>query len=876
MTDRAPACPILPALVIAALAVLAFLPALASPRACVDPDGALRVSMIATPRHIPAIFGADMLFYTEGQYRPLGYAALSLGRALARPENAPFWGAWLLAFHLLNSMLVFAVARRLAKNPAAAVFAAALFALHPLASLFAGDAARFPFLFGGTLCLASLLAYLSFARSGRPSALVASVALFAGAMLTSKAAWALPPVVLVLELAWERRRVLPALARVAPFVVAAAAALALAFSVRPHPVRFEYPPFPVEGGPLSLYTFTAAAPRAAQGVVLGTGFQSPPSELVDRVYTAFDLRFYPVALIALVLAAFAVYELARRRWIGLGILVAILGMLPFASLAWHRVAVPLTWDAWYAGVIGFALAAGALADTLLSSPSANVRTAARIAAAVWVAAFAVMLVRENVARRDPVSYWTHALDANPRSEIVSRRLGAALMDAGDRSGAMHALFSPSVNSVPRSAFAAGLDYLRDNEPLAAIAHFHRAERFEDPDPLTRHRIVIFAARLTLAVNAIDYAEASAARARLTDPWDVDALNVLAEVFLRKGYFHAARRHVEEALAIIPDDPEAASILARIDAEQSTAPVDAPRVIKPASPSVLGFLIGEHRDRALCESMIPLAERLADDPILQLESGMCYLSLGLTEPARERLKSVAARLPHSPYLWASERASRDVPGVVGLAVSPDTPERSASMWNDMGYLLYQRGELTEAVACFRAAVAADPKLASAHTNLGLVLTVQNKRDEAIACYRTAIALAPGEPDAYRNLASVLLAARDWAEARRVLESAIEAVPGDRDVKVRLAWVLATAPADDLRDGRRAVTLVEGAIASGEPRRANDLNVLAAALAECGDYDRAVSVAREAISLGMAEPNAQLVKAVVERLGCYERRTPWRMR
>jgi tetratricopeptide (TPR) repeat protein/serine/threonine protein kinase len=75
-------------------------------------------------------------------------------------------------------------------------------------------------------------------------------------------------------------------------------------------------------------------------------------------------------------------------------------------------------------------------------------------------------------------------------------------------------------------------------------------------------------------------------------------------------------------------------------------------------------------------------------------------------------------------------------------------------NNLGVALYGKGRTEEAIACFRKAVAIDPKLAQAHRNLGGVLGDRGKVDEAIACFRKAIALDPGDATAHSNLGAAL--------------------------------------------------------------------------------------------------------------------------
>ena len=75
-------------------------------------------------------------------------------------------------------------------------------------------------------------------------------------------------------------------------------------------------------------------------------------------------------------------------------------------------------------------------------------------------------------------------------------------------------------------------------------------------------------------------------------------------------------------------------------------------------------------------------------------------------------------------------------------------------------LHDKGRVEVAIACWRKAIALDPKYAKAHHNLGATLYGKGQVDEAIACFKKAIALDPKHAAARTGLARAeRLAARD---------------------------------------------------------------------------------------------------------------------
>jgi tetratricopeptide (TPR) repeat protein len=83
----------------------------------------------------------------------------------------------------------------------------------------------------------------------------------------------------------------------------------------------------------------------------------------------------------------------------------------------------------------------------------------------------------------------------------------------------------------------------------------------------------------------------------------------------------------------------------------------------------------------------------------------------------------------------------------------------------------------------------------------------------------------------------------------------------------SWILATCPADEFRDGPRAVELAMKAYEQN-PNDLNVLDTLAAAYAEAGDVEAAVQWSERALEL--APDNKELI----EHLDCFRDGRPWR--
>jgi tetratricopeptide (TPR) repeat protein len=140
------------------------------------------------------------------------------------------------------------------------------------------------------------------------------------------------------------------------------------------------------------------------------------------------------------------------------------------------------------------------------------------------------------------------------------------------------------------------------------------------------------------------------------------------------------------------------------------------------------------------------------------------------------------------------------------------------------------------------------------------------DEIYADYDAAIRLDPFNSRLWRNRASYDRTGTDAEEAdnRRAqdLDDA-EAAAGD-------AWYLATARDDKVRDGHKAWELAGKACQTTNYKHPSYLGALAAAYAECGDFEQAVDYAKKAIDLADGDEKDRLEA----QLKLYEEKKPFR--
>jgi len=123
-------------------------------------------------------------------------------------------------------------------------------------------------------------------------------------------------------------------------------------------------------------------------------------------------------------------------------------------------------------------------------------------------------------------------------------------------------------------------------------------------------------------------------------------------------------------------------------------------------------------------------------------------------------------------------------------------------------------------------------------------------------------------------SALLALGRLDEASQVFRSGLESEPKNPFVCNNLAWILATAPAEKLRDGGEALRLAKTAleVTSGKDSSVHD--TLAAAYAELGQFDEARREATIALELASKAGDQNDAREIAARLELYKLRRPYR--
>ena len=536
-------------------------------------------------------------------------------------------------------------------------------------------------------------------------------------------------------------------------------------------------------------------------------------------------------------------------------------------------------------------------QTGITSGSATIR---RVALAAWFVAAATAA--------GGCGGGGSATDSETAPTIVLPDLSAADLFVRDQVRAQHAeltaiVQTPTANAARRADAYGDMGKLLMAAALhdAAEPHLQRARTLAPDDA----RWPYYLGHLYRTIGALEDSVASFNEVLRLRPDDALTLLWLGEVHLLLGRPAEAEPMFRAQLAMQPD-----SVVAHVGIGRAAlAASDYARAVEFLEEGLRlsgQTAVGVHYPLALAYRGLGRLDRAeahlrqrADVAILAEDPLMEELDTLIESPrAYERRGNRA--LSRRDWVAAAGHFRR------GLVLEPADP----TLRHRLGTVLFQMGDPGGAFAEFDRIVRTAPDFALAHFSLGVLLEGAGRRPEAIERFEAAVGQEPAYVEARLALAGLLRREGRFAEAlaqyERVMETGaagdprIEEAPfGHAITLVRLgrlaeardrfgdgmaaypdqpffvhalARLLSGATDPGVRDGARALALMEGL---QEAARTLDLGQsMAMTLAETGRFGEAAGWQRDAIDRAVRGGRSDLVPAMREKLTRYERGLPWR--
>ena len=387
------------------------------------------------------------------------------------------------------------------------------------------------------------------------------------------------------------------------------------------------------------------------------------------------------------------------------------------------------------------------------------------------------------------------------------------------------------------------------------------------------------------------------------PGHLPTLLGLAHLHREQGRLQEAAAGFDEALR--QDDGSAAAwiglgrvALARDDFQSAAEALERALKLSPAATEIFYPLGLAYRGLGRMEEArsflarrgtvaAPTRDPLMDE-IKALETGMrLHLNRGNSEFAAERFEDAVRS-----FNKAVEADPQSVLAHMNLAAALtrlgdsagalEHTQRALELESDharanfgMATLLARQGRDHESIEYYQRAVEKDPSYQDAHFNFANALRRLGRYEQAGRHFEKVIQLEPHHAHSRLGLALSLAQAKEWRRAMAAVEESYALLDGHDVAADALVRMLSACPVAELRDGRRALPIAEGLFERS--RTLNHLESLAMALAEVGDFKRAVEYQSAAVKAARSSGNPAVQKRAEVALERYRggqpSRDPW---
>lgn len=452
--------------------------------------------------------------------------------------------------------------------------------------------------------------------------------------------------------------------------------------------------------------------------------------------------------------------------------------------------------------------------------------------------------------------------ADGHGDLGKVLLAADLREAAEQSFLNAESFEPTDMRWP---YFLGHLYRAAGDTTQAMAAFERAEAL-DPDYTAT---LVYLGDMHLELGAAQLAEPLFTKALSLAPDSLSARYGLGRTALMKEEYDRAVRYLEE---ILDRNPDAAAAHYPLGV--------AYRGLGELERAEEHILRRENEEILPADPLMVALDALLESPQVYERRGIESLNRGDWDEAeslfREGLEldptnaALRHRLGTALFMRGDERGALALFEAV-VRVSPEYPPNQLSL----GVVYQNTGRHEEAIQRFETALEYRPTYTEARLMLATSLRRTGSADEALIHFDQLLETAPDVVEARFGRAMAYVQLHRYQEARDHLLQEMELYPEVQSFPHALARVLAAAPDDRVRDGGRALALIETLI---QGQRNLDLGeTMAMVLAELGRFEEAISIQQELIEIAQGSGLANRLPFLTSNLTLYQTgqplRNPW---
>ena len=611
--------------------------------------------------------------------------------------NASGHHATSLFLHVLNTLLLFAVFRKLTGETGRSFWLAALFAVHPAHVQSVAWVAERKDLLSTFFGIATIGAYAAWVRRRGPARYGFVLLLYAAGLMSKPMLVSLPLLLLLfdywplrrtsgVEDAGRRRAWLRLAIEKVPLLLMAAGSSVVTFALQQsgRAVRT-----------LDVLPLSARLENAVVAYVrylkmlfwpsnLAVFYPHPGNSLSAPAVTACALVLVAVSVVAIRLRRHAPYLFVGWAWF----LIALVPVIGIVQVGAQAMADRYTYLSFIGPFVALAWWIPALAGR-----GQTARTALRVGAAATSLVLAVATFRELRHWRNSETLFLRTLAVTKDNYLAHNNLTNYYNDTG--------------------------------RPAEALTHGLEAVRIR-PDYASGY---VNVGRSYFLLSRYDEAEKSFRQALDLGSRNGLALNNLAETMLIKG-------EVREAIAL-----------------HEKVVAEVPERAGPRTKLALALLIGGEESRALSELERAVALEPSDAEARTLLEGLRKRSSPSPGPPDEKFARAVGE-GHRRVGTGLLLRGRTAEAITHFRAVVELIPRDVQALTNLGTCLAREGRLDEAASLYRRALLVEPRQPVTRNNLGQVLLEQGHREAALEEFREALRLQPDYPLARANLARAL--------------------------------------------------------------------------------------------------------------------------
>jgi tetratricopeptide (TPR) repeat protein len=193
---------------------------------------------------------------------------------------------------------------------------------------------------------------------------------------------------------------------------------------------------------------------------------------------------------------------------------------------------------------------------------------------------------------------------------------------------------------------------------------------------------------------------------------------------------------------------------------------------------------------------------------------------------------------------------------------------------LGYVYQRQKRYEAAMDHYNQALELNSEHVSAMNNLAVAYYELGDINQAMSEIKKALEIDPESADAWLNLGTFSKQSGKWGDALKYFNRGREIEPADMRFVYQLSLLYATAPESQIRNGKEAIRLAEMICEDTKYNKPASLDLLAMALAETGQYEKAKDAAEHAYRLAIRNKENQFATQIKSRQNLYQMQKPFR--